>query len=205
MNNNKETTEKHSQIASALTSKGSQNFMSAVIILAVLCFFVLFAIKPTISTIFKLQKEAEEKQDVLGQLDTKIENLKKLKIEYAKIQDELPVIMDAIPAQPDTELLFGQIQTVAQDSGVSIGLLENIEEVEILKGNNNVENENRSSLLFTIKGSGSPENIANFLKRLTNIKRIINIDVIFINKSGGLTEDLREFNIQGSAFFKDDL
>lgn len=203
-NNNKETASKHSPIVASMTSKGGQKFLSAIVILSVLCFFALLAIKPTISTIFKLQKEAEEKQDILNQLDTKIENLSKLKMEYVKIQNDLPIIMNAIPAQPDADFLLGQIQTIARDSEVSVTELEN-SEVDILKGKNSKQDENNNSFSFEVAGTGSSENIAEFIKKLTNMQRVINIDTILTNKSQKLGEEIREYSIQGSAFFKDEL
>jgi len=66
-------------------------------------------------------------------------------------------------------------------------------------------NKNYYSYSFTIGGSGSFENILRFVQMLTNMERAINIDTFSINNIADQKNDSLGFDIQGIAFFKDNL
>lgn len=186
-----------------LTPERSQKFFGIVLTFCALAFFGFFAIKPTVSTILKLQKELSDNQFVLGQLETKIKNLTTLRKQYFNLQNDLPIITSAIAIQPDAPLLFAQIQSIAQTSSIAIKKLQNFE-VEVLR-NDRSTNKNYYSYSFTIAGSGSFENISKFVQTLTNMERVVNIDVFSINNITDQKSESLGFDIQGTAFFKDNL
>src|SRR3990170_884607 len=99
-----------------LTSERSKKFFGIILTFCALSFFGFFAIKPTVSTILKLQKELSDSQFVFDQLKTKIKNLTELRKQYFSLQSDLPTITSAITIQPDVQLLFAQIQSIAQAS-----------------------------------------------------------------------------------------
>lgn len=186
-----------------LTPQRSQKFFGIVLTLCALSFFGFFAIKPTISTILKLQKELSDNQFVLNQLETKIKNLTELRRQYFNLQDDLPTVTSTITAQPDVHLLFAQIQSIAQASNITIKKLQNFE-VEVLRNDKSAD-KNYYSYSFSISGSGSFENIPKFIQALTNMERIINIDAFSINNITSQKSESLGFNIQGAAFFKNNL
>lgn len=181
-----------------LGEQRTQKFLSIFLTLIALSFFGIFAIKPTVSTIAKLQKEVSDSEFVYRELDSKIKNLSILKKQYASLQNDLPIITDAIPAEPNVHLLFAQIQTVARDSNVKIKKLQNFE-VEVLK-NDKSSSKQYYSYSFSVVGDGSFQNINNFTQSITNMQRITDIDVFSITNQGGQSLG---FNIQGVAFFKE--
>ncbi len=183
-----------------LTPERSQKFFGIVLTLCALSFFGFFAIRPTVSTILKLQKELADNQFVLNQLETKIRNLTELRKQYFNLQNDLPAITNAITTQPDAHLLFAQIQSIAQTSDITIKKLQN-SEVEVLRNDNNTK-KNYYSYSFSIAGTGSFENIFKFIQTITNMERVVVIDVFSINITDQSSQSL-EFNIQGTAFFKD--
>ena len=186
-----------------LTSERSQKFFGIVLTLCALSFFGFFAIKPTVSTIVKLQKELSDNQFVLSQMETKIKNLTELRKQYSDLQNNIPIITSAIPIQPDAHLLFAQIQSIAQTSNVTIKKLQN-SEVEIL-GNDKNANKDYYSYSFSIGGSGSFENISKFIQILTSMERIVNIDTFSTNNISDQNNTSLGFDIQGTVFFKDNL
>ncbi|MDO8657191.1 MAG: type 4a pilus biogenesis protein PilO [Candidatus Levybacteria bacterium] len=182
-----------------LTPERSQKFFGLVLTLLALSFFGFFAIKPTVSTILKLQKELSDNQFVYEQLEIKIRNLSTLRGEYANMQKDLTVVTDAITINPDAHLLFAQIQSIARTSNVNIGKLQNFE-VEVVK-NDKTSDKQYFSYSFSIIGSGSIDNISAFISNITNMQRVIDLDVFTINNITEQGQSL-EFNIQGTAFFK---
>lgn len=186
-----------------LTPEGSQKFFGIVLTLCAVTFFGFFAIKPTVSTILKLQKELSDNQFVLNQLETKIKNLSELRGQYTNLQSDLPFITSAITIQPDVPILLAQIQAIAQTSNITIKKLQNFE-IEILRGDTS-QHKNYYSYSFAIGGNGSFENISKFLQTLTNMERVVNIDTFSINNITDQKSESLGFDIQGTAFFKDNL
>lgn len=184
-----------------LTPEGSQKFFGIVLTLCALSFFGFFAIRPTVSTILKLQKEISDNQNVLAQMQTKIKNLTELRKQYFSLQNELVIVTNAITVQPDAQILFAQIQSIAQISNITITKLQN-SEVEALRADRSLS-KNYYSYSFSVAGTGSFENISNFVSTLTNMERVVNIDVFSINNITNNSGESLEFDIQGTAFFKD--
>jgi len=200
MNKDKTATEnKYTLVSSALTSNKGKRLLGMTSTVLILCLFIFFVIKPTISTILETQQQIIDSQLIIGQLDTKTENLNKLRVQYSKIQDDLPILMNAVPAEPDVESLFGQIQTVAQKSNVSITKLEN-SEVAIAKNNGDQQNDNKFS--FSVGGEGSPESISEFLEDLVGMERVIDINTFLITTSTTEGGTSNGFDIQSTAFFQ---
>lgn len=183
-----------------LNQERSQKFFYIVITLLALSFFGFFAINPTVSTILKLKKEVADSEFVFRELETKIKNLSSLRIQYDNMQNDLPVITDAITRDPNVHLLFAQIQAASQQSNIKIKKLQNFE-VEILK-NTNTPGKKYYSYSFVIVGNGSFADISDFVSTIRNMQRIIDIDIFSINSQIEQNEPL-EFNIQGIAFFKE--
>lgn len=183
-----------------LTPERSQKFFGIVLTLCALVFFGFFAIKPTISTILKLQKELSDNELIFNQMETKIKNLTELRKQYFNLQSDLTVVTNAITTQPDASILLAQIQSIAQISSISLKKLQNFE-VEVLTNDKNIS-KNYYSYSFVIAGSGSFENISKFVQTLTNMERIVNIDTFSINNIADQKTESLGFDIQGTAFFK---
>ena len=182
-----------------LNEERSQKFFAIVLTLIALSFFGFFAINPTVSTILKLKKELSDSEFVYRELETKIKNLSILRKQYSSMQTDLSVVTDAITTQPDVHILFAQVQAAARKSSVKVKKLQNFE-VEILK-NNKTPGKKYYSYSFAILGSGPFENISDFVSTITNMQRVIDIDIFSLTSTSKQNEPL-EFNIQGTAFFK---
>jgi Tfp pilus assembly protein PilO len=204
MQNDKNVTKnKYLMGISSLESEKNQKYLGIILTFCALSFFGFFAIKPTVSKIFQLQKEISDSKIVLEKLNTKIGNLSQLRTQYSNLQNDLPVVTNAITIQPETTLLFGQIQTAGKMSDLTIKKLQNFE-VKIIK-NDNSQKKDYYSYSFSIAGSGASENIYKFMQTLTNMERVISIDTFSTSNVSGQSSDLPEFNIQGTAYFKSDL
>ncbi|MDO8659744.1 MAG: type 4a pilus biogenesis protein PilO [Candidatus Parcubacteria bacterium] len=183
-----------------LSEKRTQKFLGVMLTLLALSFFGLFAISPTISTILKLQKEISDNEFIYSQSEIKIRNLSTLRTQYSTLQNDLPVLAESMPTQPDIHILFAQIQTIAKQSNITIKKLQNFE-VEVLKNNAGIAKP-YYSYSFSISGSGSLESVYSFVSAIADMQRIITIDVLGINNVSNQDANSFGFNIQGTAFFK---
>lgn len=179
-----------------LQEKRFQSFTTIAFSLFTLSFFGIFAIGPTLSTIADLKKQITDNQYVNEQLQQKITNLSNLQQSYRKIQPDIPVVFTAIPETPGVTELVGQLQTISQDSGVT---LLNIQTLPVdISATSTVK---YNSFTFAIDVSGSYDNVTTFLNTLTDFDRIVTIDALSLTKplSAGSSYTL---SLRGKAYFK---
>lgn len=185
-----------SSLLPRLQEKRVQSFTTITLSLITLSFFGIFAISPTLSTITDLQKQISDSDFVNQQLQQKIANLTALETSYQKIQNDLPVVYAAIPENPQVTELVGQLQTIAQESQVT---LQNIQTLPVDISATTTSQYN--SFTFAIDVVGSYENLQTFLQTLTGFSRITTIDALALTKPlsqpGSYT-----LSIRGKTYFK---
>lgn len=181
-----------------LKEEKTQKFTSVVLTFVALSIFGLFAINPTISTIVNLRRQLKDDTFTQEQLSQKISNLSSLGKTYQQIESDLPKIMDSLPQEPQISLLLAQLQSVAQSSGVNL-LGAQTFQVDVTTSKDT--NKKYSSFVFSISAEGSYNNIMRLIEDVSNMQRVVSLDIISINKKSGPNTDM-QVSIKGSAYFK---
>lgn len=197
--NNKEIAKnKFLELLPNFREKTTQKFTTIILTLIAISFFGLFAINPTLSTIAKLQKELEDNQFIDTSLRQKISNLSLLQQKYSTLQNDIPVVLNAIPQDSQIPLLMAEIQSIVQESNIQLESLQNFQ-VELAK-NKDVNNK-YYSYGFSVSGFGSYDNISRFITSLTNMQRVVDIEAFAINRQTDKSTSLR-FTLRGVAYYK---
>lgn len=173
----------------------TQKFTTLVLTLVALSLFGLLAINPTLSTIAKLKKQVSDNNFVDQKLQQKINALTTLQQKYASLQNDLPVIIDAIPKNPEIPLLVAQIQAASRNSSVSLNSLQTFQ-VEIEKPK---IQKKFSSFSFALSADGSYNDLLKFVSVVSNMERVVSIDILSLTKKTG--SNLLELTFKGKAFF----
>ncbi len=190
---------KYLQLLPDFKEEKNKKFITLTLTLFALCFFGIFAIGPTLSTISKLQKELKDNQKIEEQLKQKINNLSILQEKYANLQGDLPSVYAAVPKTPETAVLMGQIETLARTSGVNI---TNAQTLQVEAVSDNKSSKKYSSFNFNLAIEGDYENIVKFINSLTNMQRIVSLDVITINNITSRKGSVLKLSVKGTAYFK---
>lgn len=157
-------------------------------------FFLLLAINPTLSTIASLQKQLNDLKFTEQSLQTKIHNLDNLQARYQVLEPDLDVVANAIPSEPDSVELTGQIQQAAVSSNVTI-LSITLSEINFANSQIN----STQNFPLTIVAQGSYVNVSRFLDKLFTMQRVLTFDQISIDKDNQ-TGDLTS-SIKATAYF----
>lgn len=174
----------------------SQKYLYIILSASASIFFLIFAIMPTITTITELIKQREDARFVHSKLSEKVRSLSNLSSEYQEIEEDIPLILDAVPQNPEAPTLVGQIRTIAIGSEVEIT------KIEILPVILSSGNASKSSMfVFDISGTTSFENSKTFLDNLTSMQRALAIKSIQITSSKKVNEAV-DFVFKGEAYFK---
>lgn len=175
-----------------------RSFTTIVFTLVASAVFGLFAINPTVTTITELNKELADSTFVDQQLQTKIAALSSLQQQYNTMNNDLPFVMNAVPSSVNIPLLFGQLQAVADQSGITLAREQSFP-VDV--ATTILTNSPYTSFAFDVDGTGSQEQVITFINNLDQLNRLITIDTIAITKAS-TTEDAVRVSIKGKAYFK---
>ncbi len=178
-----------------LKKQKNQEYFMVILTLGATIFFALFAINPTLSTIVKLRKEIQDSKFVEAALTQKINNLSSLSTEFSQIQSDIPVVLDAIPEQPQAPTLIGQIQTIAQSSNVAIEKLD-VSEVGLTEEGASTS----SKFSFELTGTSTYESLDTFISELILMQRIISLETISLTKNAD--SETLQLDLKGSAYYK---
>ncbi len=191
---------KYLQLLPSFKEEKNKKFITLALTLITLCFFGIFAIGPTLSTISKLQKELKDNQLIEEQLKQKINNLSILQEKYANLQGDLVDVYSAIPKTPENAVLIGQIEALAKNNGVDIISAQTLQ-VEAISENK--VSKKYSSYNFNISIEGDYNNIVKFISSLSNMQRILSLETITINNvSDRKKGNILKLSIKGTAYFK---
>ena len=175
----------------------TQKISSIVFSFFALSLLGIFAINPTLSTIAKLTKDLSDSKFVSQKLQEKISNLHSLQEEYSAIQNDIPIVMAAVPQDPQLPVLMGQLQSLAKTNNISV---INIQSFEVEAISSSEEKKDFSTFSFSITGGGSYENIISFISSLVNMRRVISIETFSINRDTG--KQNLQFDLKGTTYFK---
>lgn len=187
---------KYLQFMPDLKEEKTQKITTLILTLIALSFFGLFAINPTISTITELNKQLIDNKLVDQKLGQKINNITVLQQKYTSLQPDLPIILGAIPKDPEVPLFAAQVQSVANSSNVVIDSFQTFE-VEI---NKNPNLKKYSNFTFALATEGTYNDLSNFLSNFSNMQRVVQVDILSLTKKSGAS-NLLQLTLKGKTFF----
>ncbi|HET9946576.1 MAG TPA: type 4a pilus biogenesis protein PilO [Patescibacteria group bacterium] len=178
-----------------IKEKKVQSFTTIVLTLITFSIFSIFAISPTLGTITDLQKQIDDDQYVMTQLQQKITNLSLLQDQYTSIKNEIPAVLDGIPQTPDITSFLGQVQQIANSENITV------ERVQTLPVDLGVSPLKYTAYAFAIDLTGTYSDSAKFMNGLTNFNRLITIDALSFTKNTRLSDTYR-LSIRGQVYFQ---
>lgn len=173
-------------------------YTEIVLSLLTVSFFLVFAIKPTLTTIAGLMKTIEDQKLVSKTLAEKINALGLAQTEYNLLTNDIYLINEALPKDSQISLLVKQLEVLARRSEITIETIK-FDEV-YLKGISSSAKETVPSVNFSFAASGEYQNLKLFLKSLSSLRRIIQVES-FAFKTGKAESLLLTLSLNGKAYF----
>lgn len=155
-------------------------------------FLGIFAIRPTLVTMSNLLQEIEDKGDLNEQLERKIAALGTAQNEYRANEQNLFVLDEAIPSDPELIRNLKIVEKIAIDSRVVIQNL-GITEIPVEENVNEVNRpKSLTNLPMTITVVGNYPSIRNFVKNFHDNRRVIVVDSVTFSLEDG--SDIKELS-----------
>lgn len=187
------------KMAEFLKKEEFKAYTMAVLSFFALSFFTLFAIKPTLSTLFSLRRQIADASQVDKKLEEKINLLLQGQEEYQKNEESLFLVDEALPKEPQFISLVRKIEKIAEEEEVVISSLQ-VEGFDFLK--NDKGEENPEGFRFSLSLFSSYNQVESFLKELMNLRRIITLESLEISERP--EEEQANLDLRGKAYFTQD-
>lgn len=166
--------------------------------LAALIIFGIFAINPTLSTIVELKRQLADLQFVSEKLIIKTQNLSTLQQKYQSLSGNLPLIMGALPKNPEIPKFAAEINRMISNSNLKVRSLRTggveITPDKILK------DRKESSFVFSLEAEGSYEDMLDFVSKVTKMDRLVSVELVSMVKDDKNNSLI--FNLRGREYFK---
>lgn len=97
-----------------------RGYFEIIATIALVIFFLVFAIRPTFNTIAELYKKTDELKQVDTDLGKKIKSLILAQSVYAKLEDRLPLLDRGLPIKPQVDSLITDLESVVAKNQVEM-------------------------------------------------------------------------------------
>lgn len=159
--------------------------------------FILFALRPTISTIVNLQENLTKSQETLDALEQKGRNLETGRQNLNNLDSTTKQkIKTAVPDQVNISTLIASLQT-SVEKGASISAVQ-IQPLSIYSLNNQDLATTLGEIDFSFNVSGSYSELLSTVNKLSRSPRLISITTLSISK---LPEGRNLLSVTGKAYF----
>lgn len=163
-------------------SPQAQAYTMAILSIATIAFFSMFAIKPTLVTITSLQKQITDKTTLNAQLEDKINALILAQQEYQKIEPILPTVYSLLPDKPNAPLLIRYLENLGIDNavtlkqiGISPLVLFQAKSTTNATPSGQISKTQVNPIKIALSLTGEYGNITNFIDQLTKLDRLIQV------------------------------
>jgi Tfp pilus assembly protein PilO len=189
----KEQYEKYLELIPDFKREKTQKYITIVLTLITTIILGFFAINPTFSTIANLQKQIDDSNFVQQKLQVKINNLSILQGKYTNLSPDLTIVDDAVPTTAQIPLFVAEVQSVANNTSLTLTSLQT-SEVDLSQSGA----QKQSNFDFTATATGTYPNILNFLDQITNFQRMVALKSIILSSQNGVLQ----LSLTGTVFFK---
>ncbi len=141
-------------------------------------FFAVFAIRPTLLTMSNLIKEIDDKKTLSQKLTEKIASLSTVQTQYLAAQNQLIVLDQAIPSDPDLSTALLLIEKVASEHNIAILSAEAKTLPKADPAGTNFSQKTRLSKPITFAITGSYPDIAAFVEGIRNLQREMVVEAV---------------------------
>lgn len=193
-------------ITTAQKKQDVKMFLEILLTLSAIIIFVSLALRPTLITISELVKDIDSKQEVVDQMDVKLDNLRQAQTVLDQEARRIALLDTAVPTQPDPDKFAVQVEGAsAYNQTQLMGL--SIDELVLLgderkRSRSQQEDtlpQGANSLIFSFNNQGEFAGLQNLISYLENMRRPIQIDTLNINKSVTELVEYLSITITGQA------
>lgn len=188
------------------------NYTPAVLSFLVISLFGWYALRPTLQTIIFLRREIADFSKVNQQMEQKIEALIQAQSVYGAVEEQLPLLTEALPDDPEALPAIYRIREIVADSQATLSsslvgsspIIGTDKRQEISQHSEPIIKQ----LPITLTIQGNYFALETCLNNLLSQKRILTIELLTLYPSKGVRTDADSFTLElvvrGTVYYLSD-
>ena len=163
-------------ISKTVFEKKNTDYIFIIFFLLIFSVFIIFAIKPSLTTAYSLQKEEKDLVNIDKVYEEKINSITSIQTQIEENRDNLPLINQSISEQPEVNKIIEDIKKIADKNSLYINKasIVNINLSKSYKEKQNVE--------LKMEVTSSFQNLKLFVVDMFLQRRLKLIDNLVINQ-----------------------
>lgn len=170
-------------IIEKLTSKRVKDYSFTIIFFIVFSFFIIFAIRPNLTTVFSLQKQLKELRALDASYENVIIHIVDLQSLLETNRDNMYLLDEALPGSPQVNKVIDDLKRSASESGVLIRKID-IGEVNLKEDE---KKKDIKGFTLSLETNSNFVEVKSFIDQFMNqrrLKMVRNLSIIKDTKDG---------------------
>lgn len=163
-------------IIKSVFQKKSGDYIFIIFFLLIFSIFIVFAIKPSLTTAFSLKKEEIDLVKIDKVYEEKISSITLVQTQIEENRDNLPLLNQSIPEQPEINKIIEDIKKIADKNSITI------DRASIVDINLSKSYKDKQDIELKMEATSNFENLKLFVTDLFSQRRLKLIDNIEISR-----------------------
>lgn len=159
-------------------SKKVQDYTFSVLFFLIFSFSIFFIIRPTLTTLFSLKKQAKDLEELNQFYDQKIVMIAQVQQFLENYREKLLLLREAIPDKPNLAKVIDDLNKVSSESGFLFKKID-MGETSLKEAKEKKYNQ----LVLNIEGEADFLKISNFLEELLKQRRLKMVEKLIITQN----------------------
>lgn len=168
------------------------SYITIIFTLLIIVLLIVFAIRPTITTIVKIKNDIKEKENITKKLDQRIKTITALDKEYELAKDKFDSLKFVCPASGKHVLFISNIDSIVARNGFSLRSI-NFDSYDM--DSYNISPTVLKPGLVSLSVSGDSYNFINLLKDLESLPMYAVIERVSFGRSKGSDNTINSYSI----------
>lgn len=165
------------RITKKIFTKKAQDYTFTILFFLIFSLFILFAIRPSLTTAAGLKKEEVDLKAIDAQYENNITNIASVQSLMEQHREELPLLTDAIADHPQVNKMIDDIKKASDQT--TFGLRKaSIGEVNLL----DTKVQDLQTLHLTIEGTSDFDTLMKFIQALFHQRRLKTVQRLIISR-----------------------
>lgn len=163
-------------ISKAIFEKKTTDYLYVILFLLIFSIFIVFAIKPSLTTAYSLKKEEVDLTKIDMVYEEKISNITSIQSQIEENRDNLPLLNQALSEQPEVNKIIEDVKNTADKNSITIN------KASIVDINFSKTNKEKQNVKLKMEVTTSFDNLKQFITEILAQRRLKLIDELIVSK-----------------------
>ena len=164
------------KISRSIFEKKTADYLFIIFFLLIFSIFIIFAIKPSLTTAYSLKKEELDLAKIDRVYEEKISSITLIQSQIEKNRDNLPLINQSISENPEVNKIIEDVKNTADKNSIVIN------KASIVDINFSKTNKEKQNVKLKMEVTTSFENLKQFITEILAQRRLKLIDELIVSK-----------------------